>query len=468
MDIVYKKVNAQITPEALAKLKQKKIIFESTNQQKLKGRYSIVVFDHYGKITLDNSQLLIKLDNHCEIVKNQPYQRLKEFVDKYYFEIKDKYLKDLPFISGFIGTCSFDLVRHEFKKLQDIKLEDHQTHDVQFYLVEDVFVFDHYKDELYIIASNLFSDRTKERLKESIERKIEDLKNIHFSVEDINYKSIPRHITTNISEQQFVQTIRILKKKITEGDMFQVVPSRIYSYKHHFQHNLHQLTFQLYQNLKRQNPSPYMYYINKDVPIVIGSSPESFVKVKDGKVYTNPIAGTIKRGQNKKEDENNEKTLMKDEKELSERRMLVDLGRNDIHRISKTGTSQITKLMTIERYEHVMHIVSEVIGELKPHLSPMSVIASLLPTGTVSGAPKLRAIQRIYESYPYKRGIYSGGVGYINCNHHLDFALAIRTMIIDEEKVSVEAGCGVVYDSIPEKELEETKLKAKSLLEVTP
>lgn len=125
---------------------------------------------------------------------------------------------------------------------------------------------------------------------------------------------------------------------------------------------------------------------------------------------------------------------MKDEKELSEHRMLVDLGRNDIHRISKTGTSQITKLMTIERYEHVMHIVSEVIGELKPHLSPMSVIASLLPTGTVSGAPKLRAIQRIYESYPYKRGIYSGGVGYINCNHHLDFALAIRTMIIDEEK----------------------------------
>ncbi|EHM71246.1 chorismate binding enzyme [Staphylococcus epidermidis 14.1.R1.SE] len=250
--------------------------------------------------------------------------------------------------------------------------------------------------------------------------------------------------------------------------MFQVVPSRIYSYKHHFQHNLHQLTFQLYQNLKRQNPSPYMYYINKDMPIVIGSSPESFVKVKNGKVYTNPIAGTIKRGQNKIEDENNEKTLMKDEKELSEHRMLVDLGRNDIHRISKTGTSQITKLMTIERYEHVMHIVSEVTGELKPNLSPMSVIASLLPTGTVSGAPKLRAIQRIYESYPYKRGIYSGGVGYINCNHHLDFALAIRTMIIDEETVSVEAGCGIVYDSIPEKELEETKLKAKSLLEVTP
>ena len=468
MDIVYKKVNAQITPEALAKLKQKKIIFESTNQQKLKGRYSIVVFDHYGKITLDNSQLLINLDNHCEIVKNQPYQRLKEFVDKYYFEIKDKYLKDLPFISGFIGTCSFDLVRHEFKKLQDIKLEDHQTHDVQFYLVEDVFVFDHYKDELYIIASNLFSDRTKERLKESIERKIEDLKNIHFSVEDINYKSIPRHITTNISEQQFVQTIRILKKKITEGDMFQVVPSRIYSYKHHFQHNLHQLTFQLYQNLKRQNPSPYMYYINMNQPIIIGSSPESFVKVHNGRVVTNPIAGPIRRGQTPEEDQSNAHQLINDEKEKSEHSMLVDLGRNDIHRICKTGTSHIKKLMEIEKYEHVMHIVSEVSGEIKENISPMSVIASLLPTGTVSGAPKLRAIQRIYEVMPHKRGVYSGGIGYINCNHNLDLALAIRTMMIDETYVNVEAGCGVVYDSEPDKELEETKLKAKSLLEVTP
>lgn len=148
--------------------------------------------------------------------------------------------------------------------------------------------------------------------------------------------------------------------------------------------------------------------------------------------------------------------------------MLVDLGRNDIHRVSITGTSEISKLMVIEKYEHVMHIVSEVKGKIKKDISPMTTIASLLPTGTVSGAPKLRAIQRIYESYPYKRGVYSGGVGYINYNQNLDFALAIRTMLIDDDTVNVEAGCGVVYDSIPEKELEETRLKAKSLLEVTP
>ena len=194
-----------------------------------------------------------------------------------------------------------------------------------------------------------------------------------------------------------------------------------------------------------------MYYINMNTQIIIGSSPESFVAVQDGTVITNPIAGTIKRGKTIKEDKQNAEQLLSDEKELSEHRMLVDLGRNDLHRVSRTGSSKITKLMEIEKYEHVMHIVSEVKGEIKQKLSPMTVIANLLPTGTVSGAPKLRAIRRIYETYPYKRGLYSGGVGYINCNQNLDFALAIRTMLIDDTTVKVEAGCGVVYDSVPEK-----------------
>ena len=211
-----------------------------------------------------------------------------------------------------------------------------------------------------------------------------------------------------------------------------------------------------------------MYYMNMENEILVGSSPESFVAVHNGEVITNPIAGTIRRGTTSEVDERNAHRLITDEKEISEHSMLVDLGRNDIHRVSITGTSEISKLMVIERYEHVMHIVSEVKGKIRKGISPMTTIASLLPTGTVSGAPKLRAIQRIYESYKYKRGVYSGGVGYINCNQNLDFALAIRTMLIDDDTVNVEAGCGVVYDSIPEKELEETRLKAKSLLEVTP
>ena len=301
-----------------------------------------------------------------------------------------------------------------------------------------------------------------------MQRRVEELQQINIYPLRNEQKVTEKNIKSNMATEQLIATVEKMKHLIQQGDMFQVVPSIIYSYEHNFGQQLHQLSYQLYQNLKRQNPSPYMYYLNMDERIVVGSSPESFVKVQGQTVVTNPIAGTIKRGSTLEEDNANETQLKNDHKELSEHSMLVDLGRNDIHRVSETGTSKIQKLMAIERYEHVMHIVSEVTGQLKQDYSPMSVIASLLPTGTVSGAPKLRAIQRIYEAQPQKRGVYSGGIGYINCNHDLDFALAIRTMMIDETHVNVEAGCGVVYDSIPEKELEETKLKAKSLLEVSP
>lgn len=468
MELYYEKLQANITPETLAQLKHNKIILESTSQEKLKGRYSIVVFDSYGTVTLDNKCLQIITQQKKETITEQPYQYLKEFVNRYYDDIEDQTLQELPFISGFIGSCSFDLVRHEFPVLKQMELEDHPQHDVNFYMIEDVYVFDHYKDELYIISTNLFSQVKRDVLIQRVKERIEQLKTIQVYQPKVTFQVQDKEIEANVSEQHFMNIVSDFKKKITEGDMFQVVPSRIYKYKHHFNNQLQTLSFQLYQNLKRQNPSPYMYYINMNQPIIIGSSPESFVKVHNGRVVTNPIAGTIQRGQTPEEDQNNAHQLINDEKEKSEHSMLVDLGRNDIHRICKTGTSHIQKLMEIEKYEHVMHIVSEVTGEIKENISPMSVIASLLPTGTVSGAPKLRAIQRIYEVMPHKRGVYSGGIGYINCNHNLDLALAIRTMMIDDTYVNIEAGCGVVYDSEPDKELEETKLKAKSLLEVSP
>ncbi|EGG96052.1 anthranilate synthase component I [Staphylococcus warneri] len=468
MELYYEKLQANITPETLAQLKHNKIILESTSQEKLKGRYSIVVFDSYGTVTLDNKCLQIITQQKKETITEQPYQYLKEFVNRYYDDIEDQTLQELPFISGFIGSCSFDLVRHEFPVLKQMELEDHPQHDVNFYMIEDVYVFDHYKDELYIISTNLFSQVKRDVLIQRVKERIEQLKTIQVYQPKVTFQVQDKEIEANVSEQHFMNIVSDFKKKITEGDMFQVVPSRIYKYKHHFNNQLQTLSFQLYQNLKRQNPSPYMYYINMNQPIIIGSSPESFVKVHNGRVVTNPIAGTIQRGQTPEEDQSNAHQLINDEKEKSEHSMLVDLGRSDIHRICKTGTSHIQKLMEIEKYEHVMHIVSEVTGEIKENISPMSVIASLLPTGTVSGAPKLRAIQRIYEVMPHKRGVYSGGIGYINCNHNLDLALAIRTMMIDDTYVNIEAGCGVVYDSEPDKELEETKLKAKSLLEVSP
>ncbi|MEB6035739.1 anthranilate synthase component I [Staphylococcus xylosus] len=468
MKVQYQKLNAEVTPEALARLRNNKIILESSDQSQLKGRYSIVIFDTYGSITLDNDAMTVDTPNGINIERNQPYDKMKELIDQYKTAIDDEILAQLPFISGFVGSCSFDLVRHEFPVLKQIELADHPQHDTKFYMVEDVYIFDHYKEHLYVIATNLFSNDNDSQLQERVQRRVAELQKINIYPTQIEHPLTEKEIKSNMAPTQFVETVEHMKTLIQQGDMFQVVPSIIYSYEHFFGQQLQQLSYQLYQNLKRQNPSPYMYYMNMDKPIIVGSSPESFVKVQGETVITNPIAGTIKRGATEDEDKLNETQLKNDDKELSEHSMLVDLGRNDIHRVSQTGTSKIQKLMTIERYEHVMHIVSEVTGKLKNNYSPMTVIASLLPTGTVSGAPKLRAIQRIYESQPHKRGVYSGGIGYINCNHDLDFALAIRTMMIDETHVNVQAGCGVVFDSIPEKELEETKLKAKSLLEVSP
>lgn len=468
MKIQYQKLKAEVSPEALARLRNNKIILESSDQSQLKGRYSIVIFDTYGAITLDNDVMTVETPNGINIERNQPYDKMKELIDQYKTAIDDEILAQLPFISGFVGSCSFDLVRHEFPVLKKIELADHPQHDTKFHMVEDVYIFDHYKEHLYVIATNLFSNDNDSQLQERVQRRVAELQHIKIYPTQIEHLSTEKDIKSNMAPTQFIETVEHMKTLIQQGDMFQVVPSIIYSYEHFFGQQLQQLSYQLYQNLKRQNPSPYMYYMNMDEPIIVGSSPESFVKVQGETVITNPIAGTIKRGATEDEDKINEAQLKNDDKELSEHSMLVDLGRNDIHRVSQTGTSKIQKLMTIERYEHVMHIVSEVTGKLKSNYSPMSVIASLLPTGTVSGAPKLRAIQRIYESQPHKRGVYSGGIGYINCNHDLDFALAIRTMMIDETHVNVQAGCGVVFDSIPEKELEETKLKAKSLLEVSP
>lgn len=467
MDISYKKLNADITPEVLGNLSDQKILFESSNGNKTKNRYSILVFDTYGELYLNDKSLVIKTLDGNKKYTSDIYEEFKKYIDNYYSKIDIQDLEQLPFISGFVGSFSFDIVRHAYPKLNNIQL-DGTKNDALLHMVESAYVFDHFKEKLYLVTSNLFSNVSKESLDKRLEKMEDKLKNVKIFEKDIDFSKGNKEIIANNTDSEFVERVEYLKDLIRKGDMYQIQPSRIYSYKHKFGTLKAPLSYQLYRNLKRQNPSPYMYYINMGYEIIVGSSPESFVKTKGKTVVTNPIAGTIKRGKNNQEDLENEKELLNDEKELSEHRMLVDLGRNDINKISKLGTMEIQRLMEIEKFEHLMHIVSVVDGELKDNLSPVDIIMSLLPTGTVSGAPKIRAIERIYETAPVKRGIYSGGIGYINCNQDLDFALAIRTMLIDEEYVNVQAACGVVYDSIPEKELEETKLKARSLLLVDP
>ncbi|WP_323705251.1 anthranilate synthase component I [Mammaliicoccus sciuri] len=467
MIIKFKKLNADITPETLGQINRKKMILESASTDQMKGRFSIVAFDAVGKGNLYDDYLQIFINEDEQLVNERPYESLEDFINDMKVDEVPEALTHLPFISGMIGYCSFDLIRYQNKLLKQIELQS-DIPDASFNLVESVYVFDHFKEELFVMASNLFSHNTEAQVEQVLNNMIETLKDISLFQNKIDHTS-RGELETNISEEDFMQEVEYYKSLISKGDMFQVVPSRIYKYKHYFnEQHKDTLKLQIYKNLKRQNPSPYMYYIDDEERTIIGSSPESFIKKQGDVITTNPIAGTNKRGQTEEEDKQNEIALITDEKELAEHRMLVDLGRNDLNMIAQTGSVYMPKLMTVERFEHVMHIVSIVEGKIRPEITPLQMITALLPAGTVSGAPKTRAITRIYESRKRKRGIYAGGVGYINCNHDLDFALTIRTMVVDNEYVNVEAGCGVVYDSNPQKELKETMIKAKSLLEVTP
>ncbi|WP_436887526.1 anthranilate synthase component I [Mammaliicoccus sciuri] len=467
MIIKFKKLNADITPETLGQINRKKMILESASTDQMKGRFSIVAFDAVGKVNLYDDYLQIFINEDEQLVNERPYESLEDFINDMKVDEVPEALTHLPFISGMIGYCSFDLIRYQNKLLKQIELQS-DIPDASFNLVESVYVFDHFKEELFVMASNLFSHNTEAQVEQVLNNMIETLKDISLFQNKIDHTS-RGELETNISEEDFMQEVEYYKSLISKGDMFQVVPSRIYKYKHYFnEQHKDTLKLQIYKNLKRQNPSPYMYYIDDEERTIIGSSPESFIKKQGDVITTNPIAGTNKRGQTEEEDKQNEIALITDEKELAEHRMLVDLGRNDLNMIAQTGSVYMPKLMTVERFEHVMHIVSIVEGKIRPEITPLQMITALLPAGTVSGAPKTRAITRIYESRKRKRGIYAGGVGYINCNHDLDFALTIRTMVVDNEYVNVEAGCGVVYDSNPQKELKETMIKSKSLLEVTP
>ncbi|MCD8770588.1 anthranilate synthase component I [Mammaliicoccus sciuri] len=467
MIIKFKKLNADITPETLGQINCKKMILESASTDQMKGRFSIVAFDAVGKVNLYDDYLQIFINEDEQLVNERPYESLEDFINDMKIDEVPEALTHLPFISGMIGYCSFDLIRYQNKLLKQIELQS-DIPDASFNLVESVYVFDHFKEELFVMASNLFSHNTEAQVEQVLNNMIETLKDISLFQNKIDHTS-RGELETNISEEDFMQEVEYYKSLISKGDMFQVVPSRIYKYKHYFnEQHKDTLKLQIYKNLKRQNPSPYMYYIDDEERTIIGSSPESFIKKQGDVITTNPIAGTNKRGQTEEEDKQNEISLITDEKELAEHRMLVDLGRNDLNMIAQTGSVYMPKLMTVERFEHVMHIVSIVEGKIRPEITPLQMITALLPAGTVSGAPKTRAITRIYGSRKRKRGIYAGGVGYINCNHDLDFALTIRTMVVDNEYVNVEAGCGVVYDSNPQKELKETMIKAKSLLEVTP
>ncbi|WP_430510047.1 anthranilate synthase component I [Gottfriedia solisilvae] len=431
----------------------KKFLFESSFKHQDAGRYSFIgrspVFELIG--TNQQGEVLYR-NGHKEEFNGNPFLKLKELIptQKAIEEYK------IPFIGGGIGYVGYDIVR-QFEEIGEVLEDTIGLPDIHLMFFEVVIVFDHLEQQISIVGIKL----SKETTTEMLEREIQDLKQEILN-EKIQMKQMPFRFSpfeSEVTKEQYMTKVEKAKGYIQSGDIFQVVLSQ--RMKASFEGN----PFDYYRKLRIQNPSPYMYYIDFGTSVVAGTSPESLIKVRDSQVITNPIAGTKGRGQTVEQDEMIEKHLIQDEKELAEHKMLVDLGRNDLGKVCEFGSVRLEKFMDIEKYKYVMHLVSEVSGTLKKPFTALDAFISCLPAGTVSGAPKIRAMEIINELEESKRGVYSGAVGYISANGHLDFALAIRTIVFKNNEAFIQAGAGIVYDSSPEQEYEETIHKMKAFLE---
>jgi anthranilate synthase component 1 len=434
-------------------------LFESVQGGEKWGRYSIiglpartVVRVHGHKITVDESG---------RVIERHEVEDPLAWVEEYHARFKVAEQPGLPrFNGGLVGYFGYDTIRYIEPRLAKTQKPDALgTPDVLLMVSDEVLVFDNLAGKLFVIV---LADPAQPEALQKAERRIEELVlRMHGPT--------PRHphprtvkvgegdFVSGFTQQGFEEAVTRARKYIVDGDIMQVVLSQRLSIPFNAR------PLDLYRALRSINPSPYMYYLDLEGFHVVGSSPEILVRLEDGTVTVRPIAGTRKRGANEAEDLALEKDLLADPKEIAEHLMLIDLGRNDVGRIAQTGSVQVTEQMIIERYSHVMHIVSNVDGTLKPGMTAMDVLRATFPAGTVSGAPKIRAMEIIDELEPVKRGVYSGAVGYLAWNGNMDTAIAIRTAVIKDGQLHIQAGAGVVYDSVPVKEWEETMNKGRAV-----
>ena len=435
---------------------EKKCLLESSLKHEESGRYSFIAVNPYMELigSLNKSLVINHLTGDKSEYSGKPLDQLQQLLDEQ--EIIPP--ENLPFAGGAIGYIGYDAIRM-YEEIGHVPEDRLQMPDVHVMLYDTAVMYDHKRHEVTITALNpnqIYTNTELDQRLSMIQSQLTNYTNVDPGIDQV--KSLT--YTSNINKQDYLQAVEQAKSHIKQGDIFQIVLSQRLSAP------FSGSPFAFYRKLRQENPSPYMFFIEFDEYTVLGASPESLIKVKGREVTTNPIAGTRKRGMTKQEDQQLADELIHDEKELAEHRMLVDLGRNDLGKVCEIGSVHLTKYMLIEKYQHVMHIVSEVKGTLASNMSGLEALVSTLPAGTVSGAPKIRAMQLINEFETVKRGVYSGAVGYVGFDGNLDFALAIRTMVIKDQVAHVQAGAGIVYDSVPESEFEETLNKARSLLEV--
>ena len=423
------------------------------------GRYSFVGLAAETVIKVNDYD--VSIEKNGKLHKQYKVEDPLAWIEDYQSKFKVPQLEELPdFNGGLVGYFGYEIIKFIEPKLKNIKKKDElNVPDILLMVSNDLLVVDNLTSKVHIITHiNPEKESFEAGLSklDIIEKNIRELFNFDStSTEKIESEDF----VSSFGKENFVNAVEKVQKYITAGDVMQVVPSQRLSCS--FKSD----PIELYRQLRILNPSPYMYFLNLDGFAIVGSSPEILTRVDNNNVATiRPIAGTRSRGKNIQEDLENEKDLLSDEKEIAEHLMLIDLGRNDLGRIAKTGSVNLTDKMFIERYSHVMHIVSNVECELKEDMSSIDVLKATFPAGTLSGAPKVRAMEIIDEVETLKRNIYSGAIGNLSWHGGMDLAIAIRTAVIKDEVLYVQAGAGIVYDSIPEMEWQETMDKAQALI----
>jgi anthranilate synthase component 1 len=431
---------------------RKKFLLESSFKYNDSGRYSFIGADPaFELISYGNCNEILYRNGKKEVHKGNPLEMIHHLMPA-----RDFSETPFPFMSGAVGYVGYDIIRN-YENIGEAAYDDLKMPDVHLMFYEVIIIFDHLEEKVILFGAPLLEESDDVYMEKQILKRINELKQPGIYVEEE-----PFHFTgfqEDMKKEVFIQNVETAKEYIQSGDIFQVVLSRRMT-------SLFKGTpLSLYRKHRAHNPTPYMFYIDFEGYTVLGSSPESLIKVRGSKVTVNPIAGTKKRGRTIEEDQKNTKELLNDEKELAEHRMLVDLGRNDLGRVCSFGTVKVEKYLEPEKFRHVIHLVSEISGELKTGKTGLDALAACLPAGTVSGAPKIRAMEIINTLEKSKRGLYAGAIGYVSTNGNIDFALAIRTVILKEGTAYIQAGAGIVFDSNPELEFEETLNKLRSFLE---
>ena len=437
-------------------------LLESVEGGERWAQYSIIGFGCLDTIKVSGNTietLINGVSNKCKA--ENPLLAIQEITSQHL----SPNLEHLPrFHGGYVGFFAYESSQYAEAKIAMLpekgsKFAEHMP-DIMLVKAEKLIVFDNLNNSTQIIFNACLQSMTHEFACSQLDE-IENLISKPISLEVDNFKEITNtfEFHSNFTKAEYLAAVSTIKNYIAEGDVMQVVLAQDFSA------NFDLDPFDLYKAIRELNPSPYMYYLNLDECQIVGASPEILVRLENQEVTLRPMAGTRKRGKNLAEDKSNQSELLNDPKEIAEHLMLIDLGRNDVGRVSEIGSVKVTAKMIVEKYSHVMHIVSNVVGRLISGLNYFDVLKAALPAGTLSGAPKIRAMEIIHELEPSSRGIYGGAIGYIGWNGNMDTAIAIRTAVIKDKTIHVGAGAGVVADSVPENEWLECRQKSQVFMD---